>query len=95
VTAKAAAWAHCQAALTEANQVLHGRNDNDGQTRWDWAEPAKVRPMRTIGERQAEGFHNDQVVFQVVRNSHAASVVTEVIAGHRPTIWVSDLCGAQ
>ena len=40
-------------------------------------------------------FQNDQVVIHVVRNSRAASVVTEVMAGHRPTIWVSDLYGAQ
>jgi transposase len=40
-------------------------------------------------------FQNDQVVIHVVRNTRAASVVTEVMAGHRPTIWVSDLYGAQ
>ena len=40
-------------------------------------------------------FQNDQVVIHVVRNSRAASVVTEVMAGHRPAIWVSDLYGAQ
>jgi transposase len=40
-------------------------------------------------------FQNDQVVIHVVRNSRAASVITEVMAGHRPVIWVSDLYGAQ
>jgi transposase len=40
-------------------------------------------------------FQNDQVVIHVVRNSRAASVVTETMAGHRPSIWVSDLYGAQ
>ena len=40
-------------------------------------------------------FQNDQVVIHVVRNSRAASVVTDVMAGHRPRIWVSDLYGAQ
>jgi transposase len=40
-------------------------------------------------------FQNDQVVIHVVRTSRAASVVTEVMAGHRPSIWVSDLYGAQ
>jgi transposase len=40
-------------------------------------------------------FQNDQVVIHVVRNSRAASVVSETMAGHRPTIWVSDLYGAQ
>jgi transposase len=40
-------------------------------------------------------FQNHQVVIHVVRDSRAASVVTEVMAGHRPVIWVSDLYGAQ
>jgi len=40
-------------------------------------------------------FQNDQVVIHVIRDSRAASVVTEVMAGHRPSIWVSDLYGAQ
>jgi transposase len=40
-------------------------------------------------------FQNDQVVIHVVRNSRAASVVTETMAGHRPSVWVSDLYGAQ
>ena len=40
-------------------------------------------------------FQNEQVVIHVVRNSRAASVVTETMAGHRPSIWVSDLYGAQ
>jgi transposase len=40
-------------------------------------------------------FQNDQVVIHVMRNSRAAGVVTETMAGHRPSIWVSDLYGAQ
>jgi transposase len=40
-------------------------------------------------------FQNDQVVIHIVRNSRAASVVTETMAGHRPSIWISDLYGAQ
>jgi transposase len=40
-------------------------------------------------------FQNDQVVIHVVRNSRAAAVVAEVMAGHRPRIWVSDLYAAQ
>jgi transposase len=39
-------------------------------------------------------FQNDQVVIHIVRNSRAANVVTETMAGHRPAIWVSDLYGA-
>jgi transposase len=40
-------------------------------------------------------FQNDQVVIHIVRDSRAANVVTETMAGHRPAIWVSDLYGAQ
>lgn len=40
-------------------------------------------------------FHNDQVVIHVIRKSRAAAVVGEVMDGHRPVIWVSDLYGAQ
>jgi transposase len=40
-------------------------------------------------------FQNDQMVIHVIRNSRASAVVTETMAGHRPTIWVSDLYGAQ
>jgi len=40
-------------------------------------------------------FQNDQVVIHIVRKTRAASVVTETMAGHRPSIWVSDLYGAQ
>jgi hypothetical protein len=37
------------------------------------------------------GVQNEQVVIHVIRNSRAASVVAEVLVGHRPSIWVSDL----
>jgi transposase len=40
-------------------------------------------------------FQNDQVVIHVIRKSRAAAVVAEVMDGHRPAIWVSDLYGAQ
>ena len=40
-------------------------------------------------------FQNDQVVIHVVRDSRATSVLTAVMAGHRPVIWVSDLYSAQ
>ena len=40
-------------------------------------------------------FQNKDVVIHVVRHSRATSVVTEVLNGHRPTLWVSDLYGAQ
>src|SRR5918995_953926 len=40
-------------------------------------------------------FQNAEVVIHVVRRSRGAGVVAEVMAGHRPAIWVSDLCSAQ
>ena len=40
-------------------------------------------------------FQNDDVVIHVIRPSRAAGVVTEVLDGHRPALWVSDLYGAQ
>ena len=40
-------------------------------------------------------FQNDEVVIHVIRHSRGASVVAEVMAGHRPVIWVSDLYSAQ
>ena len=40
-------------------------------------------------------FQNDQVVIHVVRASRAAGVAAGVLAGRRPSIWVSDLYGAQ
>jgi transposase len=40
-------------------------------------------------------FQNDEVVVHVVRRSRGAGVVAEVLDGHRPVIWVSDLYGAQ
>jgi transposase len=40
-------------------------------------------------------FQNEEVVIHVVRHSRGAGVVAEVMAGHRPAIWVSDLYSAQ
>jgi transposase len=40
-------------------------------------------------------FQNEQVVIHVVRNSRAASVVSETMAGPRQSIRVSDLYGVQ
>jgi transposase len=40
-------------------------------------------------------FQNGEVVIHVIRHSRAASVVDEVMDGHRPVIWVSDLYSAQ
>jgi transposase len=40
-------------------------------------------------------FQNSEVVIHVIRHSRGAGVVGEVLDGHRPAIWVSDLYGAQ
>ena len=51
---------------------------------------------RVHGRNQWEWvFQNDQVAVHVIRPSRGRAVVTEVLAGHRPIIWVSDLYGAQ
>ena len=51
---------------------------------------------RVNGHNQWEWvFQNDAVAVHVIRPSRGRAVVTEVLAGHRPTIWVSDLYGAQ
>ncbi len=40
-------------------------------------------------------FQNGEVVIHVIRHSRGAGVVSEVMDGHRPAIWVSDLYSAQ
>jgi transposase len=51
---------------------------------------------RVHGRNQWEWvFQNDAVAVHVIRPSRGRLVVSEVLAGHRPTIWVSDLYGAQ
>jgi Family of unknown function (DUF6444) len=40
-------------------------------------------------------FQNSTVVLHVVRKSRGAGVVREVLDGHRPALWVSDLYSAQ
>jgi transposase len=40
-------------------------------------------------------FQNTDVVIHVIRPSRGAVVVSEVLGGHRPALWVSDLYGAQ
>jgi transposase len=40
-------------------------------------------------------FQNHEVVIHVIRHSRGAGVVREVMAGHRPALWVSDLYSAQ
>lgn len=40
-------------------------------------------------------FQNDEIVLHVIRKSRGRAVVEEVLDGHRPALWVSDLYGAQ
>ena len=40
-------------------------------------------------------FQNDDIVLHVVRRSRGTGVVEEVLNGHRPVLWVSDLYGPQ
>src|SRR4051812_38207894 len=40
-------------------------------------------------------FRNDEVVVHVIRPTRGRAVVTELLGGRRPDIWVSDLHGAQ
>jgi len=40
-------------------------------------------------------FQNSEMVIHVIRRSRGAGVVAEVLDGHRPALWVSDLYGAQ
>lgn len=52
--------------------------------------------MRVQGQTQWNWvFQNAQVVIHVIRRSRGRAVVTEVLGGHRPDIWVSDLYSAQ
>jgi transposase len=53
-------------------------------------------PVRVAGKTLWDWvFQNDEVVIHVIRNSRGAGVVAEVMDGHRPAIWVSDLYSAQ
>src|SRR3954462_14149714 len=67
---------------------------------------ARLRRARVVGSDETgvrvDGrngwnrvFQNAEVVIHVVRRSRGAGVVAEVMAGHRPAIWVSDLYSAQ
>src|SRR5215208_2393061 len=67
---------------------------------------ARLRRARVVGSDETgvrvDGhscwnwvFQNAAVVIPVVRRSRGAGIVAEVMAGHRPAIWVSDLYGAQ
>ena len=40
-------------------------------------------------------FQNDEITLHVIRRSRGHGVVEEVMDGHKPALWVSDLYGAQ
>lgn len=51
---------------------------------------------RVAGKNQWEWvFQNEQVCLHVIRPSRGKRVMDEVMAGHRPEVWVSDLFSAQ
>ena len=67
---------------------------------------ARLRRARVIGSDETgvrvDGrgcwnwvFQNAEVVIHVIRRSRGAGVVAEVLDGHRPVVWVSDLYSAQ
>ena len=67
---------------------------------------ARLRRARVIGSDETSVrvggvtswnwvFQNRDVVIHVIRRSRGAGVVGEVLDGHRPVIWISDLYGAQ
>jgi len=51
---------------------------------------------RVNGKNQWEWvFQNEHVCFHIIRPSRGGNVITEVMADHRPQVWVSDLFSAQ
>jgi len=40
-------------------------------------------------------FQNEEVALHVIRSNRGAAVIEEVMAGHRPQFWVSDLYSSQ
>jgi transposase len=51
---------------------------------------------RVHGRNQWEWvFQNDEVCIHVIRPSRGHGVIQEVLGGHRPRVWVSDLSRAQ
>lgn len=70
------------------------------------AIPARLRKSRVVcsdetsvridGVNRRHGvLQNDDIVLHVIRRSRGHSVVEEVLGGHRPALWVSNLYGAQ
>lgn len=52
--------------------------------------------VRVNGENQWEWvFQNEDVCVHIIRPTRGSTVIQEVLAGHRPKIWVSDLLSSQ
>lgn len=51
---------------------------------------------RVFGQNQWEWvFQNDDCCYHVIRPSRGQAVIAEVMGGHQPEVWVSDLFSAQ
>lgn len=51
---------------------------------------------RVCGKTQWEWvFQNERVSYHVIRPTRSAKVIDEVMAGHEPKVWISDLFSAQ
>jgi len=66
----------------------------------------RLRQARMIGSDETSArvngvnqwewtFQNDQICLHVIRPSRGGDVITEVLAGHCPEVWISDLFSAQ
>jgi transposase len=66
----------------------------------------RLRQARVIGSDETSArvngvnqwewtFQNDQICLHVIRPSRGGDVMTEVLAGHCPEVWISDLFSAQ
>jgi len=66
----------------------------------------RLRQARTIGSDETSArvngknhwewtFQNDEVYLHVIRPSRGGDVIREVLAGHCPEVWISDLFSAQ
>lgn len=66
----------------------------------------RLRQARVIGSDETSArvqglnqwewvFQNDDICLHVIRPSRGADVIREVLAGHCPDVWVSDLFSAQ
>jgi transposase len=90
-----------QGAIANMHKRLDTRFDPHVRTILERIQSSRViysdeTSTRVKGKNEWEWvFHNDEVVLHVIRPTRGAQVVREVMEGHRPTYWVSDLYSAQ